>query len=226
MNGPAERDSAQPRVLSLRCRACSATLPAASSDVAFRCAQCGRGWEIEQGELVERPALYIAPPANPSHALLYLPYWSFRASAAAQPKRRLDEGVLAARDRAAGFKRAYIAAYAIHRPTYVGEWGLIYTRAQPEWETRAGHGPQSPGASLAARDAAVVVEHYILAEIDKAADLGSLQVSVEISDPELWAVPCLDMGEFLRCPWSGAELPASALDDLAEMRHATEERHA
>ena len=73
---------------------------------------------------------------------------------------------------------------------------------------------------------AVVVEHYILAEIDKAADLGSLQVSVEISDPELWAVPCLDMGEFLRCPWSGAELPASALDDLAEMRHATEERHA
>ena len=64
----------------------------------------------------------------------------------------------------------------------------------------------------------------IAQQLDK--DLGSLQVSVEISDPELWAVPCLDMGEFLRCPWIGAELPASALDDLAEMRHATEERHA
>ncbi len=209
---------AQPRVLALRCRACSAELPAASSDVAFRCSQCGRGWEIIGGELLERAAMYVAPPPNPPHAVLYLPYWSFGVTASAKPRRRLGEGVAAARDRAGRFKRAYMSAYSIYRPTYVGEWGIVYTRMQPEWEVRTGHGPESPGASLPSGEAAKIVKHYILAEIDRAADLGLLDVSVELHDPQLLAIPCYDLGTMLRCPWSGAELPVTVLNDLAEMR--------
>ena len=229
-----------PRVLPLRCRACSNGLPSASSDVAFRCPQCGRGWEIEAGDLVERPSVYVAPSvagpgqtlaarrsrATHPYPLLYLPYWSFPVVASADPKLRLAEGVLSARDRAARFKRAFMSAYGIYRPTYVGEWGVVYTRLQPDWEIREGHGPESPGASLPSSQAARIVEHYILAEIDRAADLSTLDVNVAIGEPELWAIPCYDVGAMLRCPWTGAELSAAAINDLAEIRSSSEVRGA
>ena len=240
MNGRSSDGVTIPRVLTLRCRACSTALPGASSDVAFRCPQCGRGWEIEAGELVERPSIYVAPSAGGTaqprmakraraihpYPLLYMPYWSFPVVASADPKRRLAKGVLSARDRAAQFKRAFISAYGIYRPTYVGEWGVVYTRIQPDWETREGPGPESPGASLPSRQAARIVEHYILAEIDRAADLSALDVNVAVGEPELWAIPCYDVGAMLRCPWTGAEVPAAAINDLAEIRSSIEARGA
>ncbi|UCF18801.1 MAG: hypothetical protein JSU87_12795, partial [Gemmatimonadota bacterium] len=195
-------------------------------DVAFRCPQCGRGWEIAAGGLHERPSLYVAPPAQAQHALLYLPYWSFVVTASAQPPRVAEASHLGARDRAAQIRRAFVAAYAIYRPTYIGEWGLVYTRIQPTWDTRHGHGPESPGGAISSRDAKRIARHYILAEIDRAADIGSLDVQVELGDPELWAIPCYDLGDKLRCPWTRAELPAAVIDDLSQIRQGSERREA
>lgn len=217
--------TSDPTVLALRCGACSAELAAASNDVAFRCRQCGRSWEIEGG-LRERPSAYIAPPAKPAHPLINLPYWRFSMTASAKPKRGFGEGGLSARDRAARFQHGYVSAYAIYRPTYIGEWGLNYTRLQPDWEAREGPGAEAPGAALSSRDAAEIVRHYVLAEIDLSADLGLLNYSVEVHDPLLLAVPAYDLGTALRCPWTGSELPASALDDLSEMRRADVSRQA
>jgi hypothetical protein len=205
--------SAEPRVLVLRCGACRTTLPAASHDVAFRCPQCGRGWEIAPSGLNEHPSLYVALPKSAAHRLLYLPYWK-------------DVAHLTARDRAEQTQRAFVSAYSIHRPTYVGEWGQVFTRALPKWETRHGHGPDAPGAAISSGDARAIARHYVLADIDRAADLGSLEVDVQLGDPELWAIPCYDLGDKLRCPWTRSELPATALDDLSEIRHATERREA
>jgi len=217
----------RPRVLALRCRACSGPLPAASNDVAFRCPQCGRGWEIIAGELSECPSVYVAPPVTESGPpILYLPYWSFSVQATAEPLGDLEEAKLTARDRAAKMKRAWVAAHAVYRPTYVGEWGLTYTRIQPRWEPRRGHGPQSPGATISTADAASIARHYVLAEIDRAADIGGLDVKVDLGAPELWAIPCQDLGSQLRCPWTRAEIPASALDDLSEIRSARERLEA
>lgn len=219
----------EPRVLLLRCRACTATLPAASADLAFRCPQCGRGWEIESGALVERPAAYVGTPTGGgggSHPTLHLPYWSFAVGASAEARGRADAAQLSARDRARRFRRAYVSAYAIHRPTYVGEWGLIYTRLQPDWEIRRGHGPESPGAAISSDDAREIARHYILAELDKAADLATLKVDLDVSAPELWAIPCYTLGEKIRCPWTRSELPTAALDDLSEIRRAGERREA
>ena len=216
--------SSEPRVLVLRCRACRATLPAAANDVAFLCPQCGRGWEIAGHEFQERKSVQVAPPANPKYDLLYLPYWSFPVSASARPAGIADERALTARDRAAAIKRVFVSAYSIYRPTYIGEWGLVYTRMRPKWDTRTGHGAKAPGAAISSRDARAIVRHYVLAEIDRAADIGSLDVQVELGDPELWAIPCYDVGAVIRCPWTTAELPTAMLDDLAEVRR-TEERH-
>lgn len=219
-------DRPQARVLVLRCQACRARLPAASNDVAFRCPQCGRGWEIAPTGLGERPALYVMPPKRTSQPLLYLPYWSFTVAARAAPKRIADAAQLTARDRAARYRRAFVSAYAIYRPTYIGEWGLVYTRLQPEWETRRGHGPEAPGAAISSDDAQKIAHHYILAEIDRMADLGTLDVDVTVSQPELWAIPAFDLDERIRCPWTRGELPAAVLDDLSEIRQATERREA
>lgn len=213
------RNRHQPRVLALRCQACRSALPAASNDVAFRCPQCGRAWEIDAGALSERPSIYVAPPAGAAHPLLYLPYWSFSVSASVNTTGPAD-------DRAAKYKRAFVSAYAIYRPTYVGEWGLVYTRIQPKWETRHGHGPEAPGAAIGSEDALKIASHYILAEIDRAADIGGLDLSLDVRDPELWAIPCYDLGEQIRCPWTRAKLPASALDDLSEIRRATDRLEA
>jgi hypothetical protein len=219
-------EHSQPRVLVLRCQACRTALPAASNDLAFRCPQCGRAWEIEAGEFGERPSVYVAPPPSTGHTLLYLPYWSFRVSAIVRKMGIADESELTARGRAAKYERAFVSAYSVYRPTYVGEWGLTYTRIQPEWETRSGHGPEAPGATIGSQDALKIASHYIMAEIDRAADIGTLDLELELRDPELWAIPCYDLGEQIRCPWTRAELPASALDDLSEIRRATERRQA
>jgi len=220
-------DRSQPRVLVLRCQACRAALPAASNDVAFRCSQCGRAWEIDPTGLNERPSVYVAAPASVSHPTLYLPYWSCSVSVFAKPTSVLpDEGQLTARDRAAQIKRAWVSAYAIYRPTYVGEWGLVYTRVQPDWEVRRGHGPEAPGAAISSHDAKQIALHYVLNEIDRAADIGSLDIQLEVGDPELWAIPCYDLGLQIRCPWTRAELPAAALDDLSEIRRETVRREA
>lgn len=218
-------DESRPRVLVLRCRACRTALPAASNDVAFRCPQCGRGWEIEGNEMSERHSSYVLPPAGAAHNILYLPYWRFAVTASATP-RTLDESTLRARDRATQLTHAFVSAYAIYRPTYIGEWGLVYTRAQPKWETRHGHGPESPGAVISSRDAKAIAHHYVLAEIDRAADLGLLDARLEFGAPELWAIPCYDLGEAIRCPWTRGELPAAALDDLWQIRPAKERREA
>jgi hypothetical protein len=219
-------DRPKARVLVLRCQACRTRLPAASNDVAFRCPQCGRGWEISAAGLGEWPALYVMPPKRTAQPLLYLPYWSFTVVARAGPKRIADAAQLTARDRAARYRRAFVSAYAIYRPTYIGEWGLVYTRLQPEWETRSGHGPEAPGAAISSDDAQKIAQHYILAEIDRMADLGTLDVGVTVSDPELWAIPAYDLGDRIRCPWTRGELPAAVLDDLSEIRRATERREA
>jgi len=220
------RDVRQPRVLTLRCAACRSSLPAASNDVAFRCPQCGRAWEVEAGELRERRSNYVTPPQPAAHPLLYLPYWTFNVSARVNPGVTRSDGELKARDRAAKFKRGYVSAYAIFRPTYVGEWGITYMRLQPEWEAVHGHGPESPGATISSRDAKEIVRHYILSEIDRAADIGGLDYTIEVSDPELWAIPCYDLGEKIRCPWTRAELPATVLDDLSEIRTGAERLEA
>jgi len=216
----------QPKVLALRCQACRSALPAASNDLAFRCPQCGRAWEIEAGALRERPSLYVVPPKPAKHQLLYLPYWSFTVSARVDVGVVHNEGALKARDRATKYERGYVSAYSIFRPTYVGEWGITYMRMQPEWEAVHGHGPESPGATITSRDAQEIVRHYILSEIDRAADIGGLEYTIEVSDPELWAIPCYDLGELIRCPWTRAELPATVLDDLSEIRRNTEQRRA
>ncbi|HSG81769.1 MAG TPA: hypothetical protein VLC48_05955 [Gemmatimonadota bacterium] len=214
-----------PRVFVLRCQACRAELPATSNDVAFRCPQCGRAWEIADGALRERPSFHVAPPAAARGAILYLPYWSFPVSASAEPRTR-DEKTLTARDRAAKFERAWVAAYSIHRPTYVGEWGLVYTRVPPGWEARTGHGPEAAGATIASSDAKKIVTHYILMEIDRMADISTLDINMNVGDPELWAIPCLDLGEQLRCPWTRGELPVSALDDFSEIQRRKERLEA
>lgn len=219
------REARRPRVIPLRCPACRAELPAASNDVAFRCPQCGRAWEIAAGELSERPSYYVAPPAGARGKVLHLPYWSFSVAAAAEPRVR-EEKTLTARDRAARFQRAWVAAYSIYRPTYVGEWGLVYTRVPPAWEVRTGHGPEAPGATIAAVDAKKIIEHYILAEIDRAADIGLLDIMLDVGQPELWAIPCYDLGEQLRCPWTRGDLPAAALDDFSEMHRGRERLEA
>ncbi len=217
---------AGPRVVPLNCRACRAPLPAASNDVAFRCPRCGRGWELEEGTFRARDSLFVVPPANGKGEILYLPYWSFPVAASAEPLDPTAEGSLSARDRAASLDRVWVSAYSIYRPTYVGEWGIAYTRLKPSWETRSGSGPSVPGAALSSRDASIIAHHYVLAEIDRAADLGTLDLQLGIARPELWAIPCLDLGEHIRCPWSRAELPASALDDLSEIRQAAEDLEA
>lgn len=219
-------DRPQARVLVLRCPACRTPLPAASNDVAFRCPQCGRGWEITSTGLVERPALYVMPPKRTSQPLLYLPYWSFSVVARAAPRGIADAAQLTARDRAARYRRAFVSAYAIYRPTYIGEWGLVYTRLQPDWESRSGHGPEAPGAAISSNDARKIAQHYILAEIDRMADLATLAVDLAVNEAQLWAIPAYDLGERIRCPWTRGELPAAVLDDLSEIRRAREEREA
>lgn len=216
----------RPRVVVLRCLACRAELPAAPNDVAFRCPQCGRAWEIENAALSERPSVHVAAPAAARHPILHLPYWSFAVRASAEPRERRDERTLSARDRAARMERAFVAAYAIHRPTYVGEWGLVYTRATPNWEVRSGHGPEAPGAAISAADAKKIATHYVLGEIDRAADIGALDVNVELGEPELWAIPCYHHGPGIRCPWTHAELPVAALDDFSEIRRVRDRLEA
>ncbi|NIR43797.1 MAG: hypothetical protein GWN99_07550 [Gemmatimonadetes bacterium] len=214
------------RVIALRCSACHGALPAASNDVAFRCPQCGRAWEIIGGVLRERPSAFVAPPPSPRHPILYLPYWSFPVSAKATPSGFQEESHLKARDRAAKFERAFVSAFSIYRPTYVGEWGLVYTRLPPKWQTRTGHGPRAPGATISGFDARKLAALYILGEIDRAADIGSLEIELDVGEPELWAIPCYDLGEGIRCPWSRAELPVGALDDVAEIRRVTQRLEA
>ena len=216
----------EPRVLALRCRACRTTLPAAANDIAFLCPQCGRAWEIEGHDLQERKSVHVDSPANPKYDLLYLPYWSFPVSTSTQPVGMGDEATLTARDRAAKMNRAFVSAYSIYRPTYVGEWGLVYTRLRPKWETRTGGGAEAPGAALNSRDARTIVHHYVLAEIDRAADLSKLEVNVELGAPQLWAIPCYNLGGMIRCPWTASELPAAMLDDLSEIRREAERREA
>jgi hypothetical protein len=176
--------------------------------------------------LNEIQSIYVAPPAGASGQLLYLPYWSFTISASAKASGLASEAELTARDRAAGFERAFVSAYAIYRPTYVGEWGLVYTRIQPSFEVRSGHGPEAPGATISAIDAQKIAKHYIMAEVDRAADIGSLDLQVDVGVPELWAIPCYDLGDQIRCPWTRAELPVAALDDLSEIRQARERLEA
>jgi hypothetical protein len=165
------------------------------------------------------------PPSGAKHSLFYLPYWSFPVSVAADPLVR-EEKTLTARDRAAKFERAWVSAYSINRPTYVGEWGLVYTRVPPNWETRTGHGPEAPGATIPASDAKKIAYHYILAEIDRAADIGTLDVKMDVGEPELWAIPCYDLGAQLRCPWTRGELMAGALDDYSEIRRGIDRLEA
>ena len=88
---------ARPRVLVLRCKACTAELPAASNDVAFRCPQCGRTWEILHGAFREWTSVYVAPPSSTSHPIVYLPYWSFTVDATALPIGPGHESMLTAR---------------------------------------------------------------------------------------------------------------------------------
>lgn len=214
-----------PVVLALLCRACRNALPAARHDVAFRCPRCGRAWEIESRSLAPRESFFVAPPGAAQGRLLYLPYWSFAATVRARPLER-DPGTSSAADRAAAFQRLFVAAYAVHRPGYLGEWGPSYTRKPPDWEVRAGPGPDAPGAAIPSDDARAIGEAHVLSEIDRGADLSRLEVELNLGDPELWAIPSLDLGKRLRCPWTRAELPATALDDLSEIRTALQEREA
>ena len=85
---------------------------------------------------------------------------------------------------------------------------------------------RAPGATISGVDGQSIVGHYVLGEIDRKADIGELDLDLEVGDPELWAIPCYDQGDKLRCPWTRAELPAASLDDLSEIRSALERREA
>lgn len=208
-------------VVTLLCRACHNHLPAASNDIAFRCPRCGRAWEVEGRGLVPLTSRYVVPPAQAERPTIYLPYWSFDARIDLTAVEPAPETVRA-RERAMALTRAWVAACAIHRPSYVGDWALVYTRVRPVWEEREGGGPAAPGASIASEDARTLARHYLLAEIDRACDLSNLEIEIELATAELHAIPCYDLGDRLRCPWMRGEVPAAALNDLSEIRKAAD----
>ena len=81
------------------------------------------------------------------------------------------------------------------------------------------------GATIPSDDARTIVKHYVLAEIDRAADLRKLVVEVELGEPELWAIPCYDLGSNIGCPWTRSQLPTAMLDDISEIRKEQEWRY-
>jgi hypothetical protein len=205
------------RVIALICPDCGRQLTGLAGDQVFFCLTCKHGL-TPQGEDWTRYPLSLAAIEAPTAArLVHLPFWQLDIQASISGKNRQQE---VASRHLLSLASIWVTGFALVRPSYFGDVGLVYTQKAVTFNPA----PEFPpgffiaGCSRTVADAGRYARLYAAQIIDKHTDITGMDIAVNITAARLWAVPFVDDQDKILDLIAGASLPAFAIDDLEDLR--------
>jgi len=179
------------KLLALRCPQCDTWLKPQQLDVVLPCPTCHTAVLLQDTGLTTMPVTYAAPQDDT--ATVWLPFWRF------QGKVHIDR-----RDTQGGGRsseRESAELWSLPRHFFVPAWELPAQRAremgsrlvsrQPVFKTfEPSEPPLFQAATLTPDDAQKLLELIVLTiEANRSDWLKNLQFHLELTPPELWALP-------------------------------------
>jgi len=209
------------RVTPLVCPNCSLALFGLRYDRVFICNRCADGLLVGEFGWERYPLKFAAAQVGPDDRPLHLPMWrmevAIKATAANSEQKVAIKKV--------GSQRVvWVTGFTLVRPSYYGDLGLLYTEKEinPPALERAPHRAFLAGCANGPAEARRYAELFITLILDKRSDVTGLELEIEPTSIELWAIPFFDRGDKIMDALTGTELPAFAVDDLSDLRRLRE----
>ncbi len=175
-------------LIPLLCPNCRAALEAQPDEVAWRCAQCGQGWQLNEGYGdfgLEPLAINFHAGLNPRvHGR---PFWTTQASVTVQRETYSGNQARQAQEFWATPRRFFVPAFTCPLETLVS-LGAELVRQPPALQA----GPPAPftAVTLPRADVADMIQFVVVGiEAERKDQLKSLGVQVQMEPPELWILP-------------------------------------
>lgn len=168
----------------LICPQCRTPLPAQTDEIAWRCEQCGHGWQLGDDDL--RPlALHFAAGLAPNKP--GRPFWVAEGRVSVQRETYSGNQSAQAQESWSRPQRFFVPAFACPLETLVNV-GAQYLRQPPALQP--GEPAPFQPVTLAASDVQAMTEFVVVGlEAERKDQLKSVRVNVQLGTPELWVLP-------------------------------------
>jgi hypothetical protein len=185
------------RLIGLDCPACGSAMRGDRHDVLFFCAHCGSGALLEEDGLqtVESTALLPSPG---HHARIWKPAWVIEAEVTVDDRIRAD-----GRHTQGWRDQMTFVMPAFPLPL---EDLIRLARALSNAAGTVGEVPREPirGGTLSMEDALTLVRHIVVGDEVRRSDmLASVEVTVDVAEQRLAAIPFEEVKGGLRCAVTG-----------------------
>lgn len=172
----------------LLCPQCRSALPAAPDEVAWRCAQCGSGWQLNDRNLeAGLDPLIINFDARLDPRQAGRPFWVAAGRVSVQRETYSGNQDRQAQEYWSQPRRFYVPAFTCPLDTLVSLGGALLDKP-PELQP----GPPAPfmPVTLPQADVAHLAEFVVVGvEARRKDQLKHLGFSVQLEQPQLWVVP-------------------------------------
>lgn len=201
-------------VVALVCSNCGTELDGLNSDVVFFCNSCHHAYECSAKGLKQYPVKYMTPGDDAPKPDLYIPFWELDISIDvnptldASPKHGFGRAERARKLKRLngltekivnGWKKAFVPAARLVRPSYYGDPGFLHSTNQ---KISAAIRPERPyrdlklfGASRRLVDAVRYPKLYALLFIDRAVDVTNLDLEVRFHAAQIVGIPFARAGD-------------------------------
>jgi hypothetical protein len=174
-------------LIPLLCPNCRAALPAQPDEVAWRCAQCGQGWQLSEADPAHEFGL--APLAIHFDARLDprvhgRPFWVAEGRVAVQREKYSGNQDRQAQEFWSAPRRFCVPAFTCPLETLIS-LGMELLREPPDLRP----GPPAPftAVTLPRADVRDLAEFIVVGvEAERKDQLKRLEASLQLSEPELW----------------------------------------
>ncbi len=211
-------------VTPLVCPDCGSPLAGLRYDRIFNCMNCRMGYKPGKEGKWTRYALRFAEPGHAKAKVsFYLPLWQLGIESSAKASNKQQEVAIS---RIEDMKSVWVTAFTMVRPSYYGDIGLNYSSAgaMPRMVREWPQASFTAGCARTLEDASKYARLFVTLFIDKRTDVTGMEIDVKVTGAALWGIPFADQGSKVMDLVSGMELPAFAIDDLAEIRRIASAR--
>ncbi len=179
----------------LKCPQCSTPVPAEEDEIAWTCANCGQGWQLNDTGLAPLTVRWMPAPAQ-ARPESWRPVWIFAAQVTFTQRenwqRAADPDQLWQRP-----VRFYVPAYTCPLD-HLEKLGADLTRQQAFLPTGPALGPLK-GVTLLPADAIAAAEFIVLTiEAERKDKIKSINFTLNYGPAELWVLPFQGDGPLLR----------------------------
>lgn len=199
-------------ILALKCPHCGDALDGLESDIVFYCTNCGTASEARSNGFRRWELKVLKSGVVSNDDVFYLPFWVFDVSVKVEAPPELVEKASSIMNE---YKKVWLPAFRMWRPSYFGNPGMLYTSAQIELEFDKERRPcRLVGGAISPEGAIEMLKPVLLSILDRKLDVAPIEITGQINKLDLCAVPFTTENSKVKDLFVKCEYPFALFQDI------------